>query len=713
MPGKKGRRVRARIDPPASQKARTAPGRGAFQPLPPILLAVAIAMTYANSLSAPFILDDLFSVVKNPTITRLLSWRVLVPPVPTAVSGRPLPNLSFALNYAIGGLDVVGYHVVNLTFHVVNAILILVLVKWTLERVAESHPLHAAASTIAFVTAFVWGVHPLTTEVVDYVTQRTESMMAAFVLTALLANIRSVRSPNVRTWQAIAVLSTLAAMACKETAVVLPVVVVLYDSTFLFSGFASAIKERWGFYIVLASTLVFEATLVLLYGQSIAGGFETAQISWWQYLLNQPVMIVHYLRLAIWPVGLVLEYGWARPVQLSAVWPYSVICVVLVAATLWLLIRKPMVGFAAAWFLIFLAPSSSVVPIATEVGAERRMYLPLAAVVALIVWAATAVVARLDRPVEKLAPGGRPLTARRRPVTRLMPLTTFVGVTIAFIVMTAVRNRDYRSPVRMARTVVTRWPTPNAEDLLGVALADEGQHAESIVHLRLAVDAVAPARYDLGRELLATGQYSEAVAQFQSFIRLEPRLLATRDAYLFCAKALDLEGRPAQAGEEVQALLSISPGDADAHGILADLLTEQSAFVEAIPHYRVYLGGHPTDGHAWTGLGIALVRSGQPTAAEAAFRKAVEMEPANAQYRQNLARALLEASSPADAAAEAARAVALAASDPAAHVLLGDALAAESKIEGARREYERALQLVPSYPPAVEGLRAILNRAVR
>ena len=105
----------------------------------------------------------------------------------------------------------------------------------------------------------------------------------------------------------------------------------------------------------------------------------------WTYLLNQSVMIIRYLRLAIWPRGLVLDYGEPLPLTLAAAAPYAIAVVAWLGVTIGSLVRGSVAGFLGAWFFLTLAPTSSIIPISTEVGAERRMYLPLMAIVVLAV----------------------------------------------------------------------------------------------------------------------------------------------------------------------------------------------------------------------------------------------------------------------------------------------------------------------------------------
>src|SRR4051812_45361280 len=153
-----------------------------------ILLAVVAAATYWNSLDAPFVGDDDTAITTNQSIHQITES--LNPPIETPVAGRPVVNLSLALNYAYGGLDPRGYHVVNLAVHLGCALLLFGIVSRTLTRqrfFSQRAPLDA----IALAPALLWMVHPLLSETIDYTTQRTESMMGFWFLLTLYAAIRA------------------------------------------------------------------------------------------------------------------------------------------------------------------------------------------------------------------------------------------------------------------------------------------------------------------------------------------------------------------------------------------------------------------------------------------------------------------------------------------------------------------------------------------
>jgi hypothetical protein len=342
------------------------------------------------------------------------------------LTGRPVVGLSFAANYAVTGSGVQGYRSVNLAIHVLCALVLMGVVRQTLRGPRVSAWFRERADGLAFAVALLWAVHPLGTEVVGYLTQRTESMMALWFLIALYASIRALDARRRARWSLIAVAACLAGTGSKETIATAPLAVMLYDRIFAFDSFREAWRSRQVLYLGLMASWIVLGVGVALASREFSGGYSSTAVSVWGYLLNQAVVVTHYVRLAFWPDALVAFYGWAKPATIAAVWPQAVFITVLLAGTVVLLIRKPMLGFLAAWFFLTLAPSSSVLPIAAEVGADRRMYLPLIGVIAL----AVVVVAklRLSGPVlvALLIAGATALSAR-----------------------TVTRNHEYRSELAL------------------------------------------------------------------------------------------------------------------------------------------------------------------------------------------------------------------------------------------------------------------------
>jgi hypothetical protein len=155
-------------------------------------LALAGSLAYVNAVRRPFMFDDVAAIVGNDQI-RQLDPAVFLPERERPVAGRPLVNLSFAINYALGGLDVAGYHIWNISLHLLCGLLLFAVVRDTLGLPRIPPKLRSPATAIGFTVALIWMLHPLNSEVITYVTQRTESMMACFYLLTLYASFRAVR----------------------------------------------------------------------------------------------------------------------------------------------------------------------------------------------------------------------------------------------------------------------------------------------------------------------------------------------------------------------------------------------------------------------------------------------------------------------------------------------------------------------------------------
>jgi hypothetical protein len=363
-------------------------------------LVAVVALVYARALPGPFVFDDRASIVENESLRSL--WplgAVLAQPAELTTSGRPIVALSFAVDHALYGLDARGFRITSGAIHAVCAILLAAVVRRTLRspRLAERFAAHA--EPIAFSAALLFAVHPLASEVACYASARTESLMAAFFLATLYAAIHARTSERPWGWIALAIGCCALGMASKEVMATAPVVIALYDVVFLRAPDAGERRVRTVLWTGLAAT--WAVLLVLVLGQPRS---ESAGFALWVtplvYLANQCRVLPEYLRLVLWPSPLRLDYGLPEPLALGDVWAGAAFLVALALLSFYALWRWPAAGFVGVICFAILAPSSSVVPIVSEVGAERRMYLPLAALVTLAVsvgWLGLSHVARARR----------------------------------------------------------------------------------------------------------------------------------------------------------------------------------------------------------------------------------------------------------------------------------------------------------------------------
>ena len=313
----------------------------------------------------------------------------------------------------------------------------------------------ADATSLALAIAIIWMVHPLVTEAVTYVVQRAESLMGLFYLLVLYGFIRGVDSSKPGRWYALSVTACLLGMATKEAMVSAPLMVLLYDRTFVSGSFQEAWTRHRRLYLGLGGTWVLLGYLMVgLHYRGIGYGLG---ISWWAYALIECRAVVQYLWLALWPHPLVFDYGEFVAVRhVGEVAPYAVILAILVAGVLVELKRQPAIGFVGAWFFLILAPTSSVVPIGGQPMAEHRMYLPLAAVVALVVLGGANL--------------GRYVLGRWQQTRRILEWGVSAAVVLVLTLLTIQRNQDYMTRLTIWLDTVAKRPN-NPRAHLGVANA--------------------------------------------------------------------------------------------------------------------------------------------------------------------------------------------------------------------------------------------------
>jgi protein O-mannosyl-transferase len=630
---------------PRSRPGAAPAERGGGTPRQPRWPAAAIAAvtlaTYVNALDHPFVFDDSNAIVENPTI-QTLGASVWGGPAQGATAGRPIVNITFAVNHIVGGVSPWGYHAVNLVIHVGCALLVFALLRRVLALPRLSSLVPGRESGASFAVALLWAVHPLNSELVNYATQRTEGLMALAFLTTLYAGVRAMTVASSNGWYAVSILACALGMGCKESMVAAPVLMLLLDATFISAGPVDAVRRRPLYYAMLFSTWLLLAAFVVEGPRWRSAGF-TSGVSPWVYALNQAPMIARYLRLVFVPTGLVLDYGEPAALTLGTVWPSAALVLTLLGVTIAGWFVAPAAAFLGTWFFVTLAPASSFLPIATEVGAERRMYLPLVAVLALIV---LSVARLLDRRLD----------ARRR------SNVTAAGLAIACVLLaalTVVRNREYHTLLGIWQTVVERRPTGRAHYNLGLELRQAGRRDEALREYQLAQTTHPDAHYAIGFELDADGRQAEAIEHYRTFIRLKPDDVTVPRTYHQIGRALIALGRRDEAAAAFRETLARKPGDADAMGGLADTLLGLERWSEAATVYADFLRLKPSDPDARFNLGIALVRLDRDAEAREAFAAVVQLQPDNVAAHVNLAYALANTGRYSDSVREFRRAAEL------------------------------------------------------
>lgn len=570
-----------------------------------ILLIVLTTAAYWTSFRGALVFDDVPGIANNPTIRDLSRPELLlvaIGPQGGTLSGRPVPNLTLALNHAISGTDLWSYHTVNLLIHLLAGMTLFGLIRRTLLLPSIAEKLRLRASSLALAVAALWSLHPLQTESVTYLVQRVESLMALFYLLTLYCFARSLDSTSPRRWLTGSWVACLIGMGCKEVMVTAPLVVFLYDRTFAAASWSEPWRRRRFFYVALLSTWILLGALVIASGgRGGTAGFGL-EGRWWRYALTQPHAILSYLKLSIWPHPLIFDHNLRWATSLSEVWAAGLAVVALLFLTLWLLIRRPALGFLGAAFFLILAPTSSVVPVADAMF-EHRMYLPLAAVMVLVVLG-------LNRVWENKA----------------LPLA--LGLAFIFGGLTARRNLDYADPLGLWNDVIQKLPTnARAYNNAGGYLLDAGRTDEARRYfenaLKLDPNYASP-YYNLGHLFETAGKSAEAIEAYTAAARLNPK---RDDALVSLAMLLDQLGRPAEAIPHFEAALQIEPDASEVHAALGGALLKLKRPAPALDHLQTALRLDPTQPTAWHTLARLHQQQGDLPAARRAVERALQLKP--------------------------------------------------------------------------------------
>ena len=603
--------------------------------LPPLTIVLAVAIAYANALGTPFLFDD--TEIPETAALHSLSWQTV------RGTSRPLVQLSFALNWAAGGADPSGYHVANVVVHALAALTLYGIAARTL-----------GTRGLPLVLALVWALHPLQTESVTYVIQRAESAMGLCYLATLYAVIRGAAATRPAPWYAAAVAVCALGMLCKPVMVTAPLVVLLYDRVFLAGSWRAAWARRRALHVGLVATWLVLG--VLLLGQehesAATAGFTMRDVSLGEFARSQPGVILHYLRLVVWPSSLVLDYGWPPATGIGGVVVPAVVLGGGIAGAIAALRHDPRLVFLVVAFVLLLAPSSSVVPI-RDLAFEHRMYLPLAPLAALLVAGGWTLVRRAGLPARRV---------------RTVAAGAAAVVAVALGARTVARNDDYRSPVAMWTDVTTKRPAnPRAWS-------------------------------NLAQSAIEAGDVDTSVAAARSALALDP---ANADAHLHLARALAERGEYGEADAHSAEAIRLKPGSPDAHNNRGAALADQKRYAEAEPYYREALRLRPDYAEAMNNLGVAVMQRGAYDEAATLFADAIRLRPDYAEPESNLGNLYARQGRNADAIAAYQRALAIRPDYAAVHFNLAIALLQANRRDEALAHARDALRLRPDLAPLV------------
>lgn len=695
-----------------------------------LLIALVTLAVYGWNLSAPFAFDDANAVEGHPLVQRGEVDELLL-----HGGTRRIALASFALNRRLTGAAPIGFRITNVAIHALAGMLLFDLVRLTLLRLQWTE---RRALGVALIAAVAWVVHPLATQAVTYIVQRMESLAALFYLAALWSLARSSVAVRPSAWLMFGAAVCWLGAWTKETLLTLPVVALLYDRAFLAGGLREIWRKRWPFYVAASAAsawIVVQSSALFAPPErpdQVSAGLHLQQVTPWEYLRTQSLVILHYLRLAIAPVGQSFDYGW--PVAESvALWlPALLVVGALALLTAYAAWRWPAVGFLPAAFFLILAPTSSLVPV-LDLAVEHRMYLPLAAVVTAIAVGIAAVWEKFVEP-------------RRGVRLRCVLPSAVAGGAIALLTATAIaRNEVYRTSVALWRDVVAKSPQHGrGHYFLALALAKAGEPATAVQQFRAA--RALDDRYDevdalIAESLFRSGQPQPARGLCAAILRDDPRRAA---AHTICGMLDEAEGKMTAAHEHYARAVELDPRDASARSSFAGLLIARGEFNAAAIQldaalavderhagalaqraawhaaqreydaacvwYRRALAERNGDAGLWCNYGQALFFAGRLNDAREALDRVLEIDAENAPAYNALGNVCAARGDAVAAEAAYRRAIAIQPQSAEAQLNLGNLLGRQ-RPAAARQAYETALAIDPKFVEAHVRLATLLAEA--
>ena len=559
-----------------------------------VALAAIIFLIYANGLNTPFQSDDERHIYGTPQITNVDNYTSL-----SNIGYRHINGLSFALNYQWGQENPFGYHLFNILIHICTTFLVFFIARLTIAKGTSWD--EDAALKIALITALLFGLHPIQTETVTYISGRPGGLAGLFYfLSLLLFILASLKGSRVLRYvfYLLSLIIFFMAVLSKETAITLPVMIILYDLCFMKGPNWPPFRSRLGFYLcypALAGAAFFLSPNVF---SVIQGFFKKIHLT---LGLVQLDLLKHPLKLFLFPVNLTFEYDF--PTQVS--WVSLLVSIAIILLCVFLAFKKfyiksSVLTFCVLWFPLTIAPTNSFMP-RTHLFSERNMYIPS---FGLCLFFAVLLYLIADK-------------AKKRGMIWGAVLLIFICTAI----MVVKRNQVYASPSTLWADTFKKSPNKLS---IGKTLS---------IHYLMEED------------------YANALTPLKALLQINPHLYDVHQNLGIAYKSL---GNFPEAEKHFKEAISIEPMDPSSHFNLASLYGSLGYFVQASREFDRADALYKTTGkypprqffsdkaRAHNQAGIELIQSQKFEEALIQFEKSIRQNSKLLSARFNLAKLLLE-----------------------------------------------------------------------
>lgn len=569
-------------------------------------------LVYANAFTASFQWDDFAVIVNNPAIRHVWDWKALL----DAFNTRLLVGWTLAVNYSFSQLNVVGYHFVNIWFHVCNAVLVYALSYQILSWNSQIDPKkNYGVLLTSFGSALIFLLHPLATQPVDYIWQRSTLMLAFFYLATVVLFLEY-RRTSVKTMLLGSLLTCFLAMFTKESAFVLPLMVITVDKLFVPSSASAKKSSSWLLYmsfalmmaiIPLLLTRTEHLSLNTMKPYSLTQGVSDTVISRKDYVLTQVNVWMTYLRLFVFPVGQSVDHDYPLVGQAGwTMWIASLffhLCAL--GAGFYFLKRNRFIVFAVIWFYLNLALESFVT--SRDLCVEHRMYLPMMSVCLLVSYGIVMIVGKR---------GLKPATIVLGILAVVLGLLTVRRNTVWQETFSLWNDAVEKSPMK-ARPLNNRGQILRQVGRIDLALADYN-HA-------IALDPqFAAAFQNRGNIFKLKGEIDRALEDYSTVLRLEPN---NAQAYASRGNIYKRKGQLTLALKDYSKAVQLDSSDAEMYANRGYLQAMLKNYDQALMDYEHALNINPQYVYALNNRGNLNIQLKNYQAALADYTQAIKIQP--------------------------------------------------------------------------------------
>lgn len=618
-----------------------------------LLIAVIGLLAYSDTFSVPFQWDEDIFLRENPIVRNLDYFlhpsKAVGLPFHDAFVGRYIGYLTFAINYRFHAFSVTGFHIVNISIHLISAMLVYCFVLLTFKSpFMRDSGTSGSAKYIALGSSLLFVAHPVQTEAITYIFQRLASLVTMFYLLSVVAYIKfrlmdetiEHRSKSRYLFYMISLISAVLAMKTKENAFTLPIIIALHEFCFFSpsprasaSPYPRVCLSRRIFY--LAPLLMTLCIIPLTYtGTSkplhkILEQVATVEIGFtetprWAYLFTQFRVIVTYLRLLVLPINQNLDYDY--PLYKSFFTPQVMVSFLLLAALfglgIYLVLKTEtetrtegrglspcfrLIGFGILWFFITLSVESSIIPVPMLID-EYRVYLPS---IGFFIAMCTLLF----------------IVARRISIENRMMVLLFSLIVALLFGLTYMRNAVWCDSFVLWQDVARKSPgNVRAFNNLGTGYLGIHESDKAIEMFNKAL-ALKPdytlAWHNRGEAYLQKKDYDRALKDFDKADSLQKNYLT----YLGRGKAFLAKGDPDEALKNFLKALVMNPTSDKTQSCLAIYYASTGKYSEAIQLFSKVLHQNPYSADSYINRGKVYTAQKQYGRAVADFAAAVRLNP--------------------------------------------------------------------------------------